>query len=258
MNRMLTHAGRRRGFTLIELLVALGISMALMIVIAEVFLQTRRGYSVQDDQARVQENTRFSVQMLSRALRQAGYRSNPGADSGYIFGASTPAVSGTDGGTTVADQLTVRFQGSGTGAATSTSADNTMFDCLGTAVDYGVMTTSTFAIRSGGADGNGLACTNDGGTTWQEIVPGVENMQILYGQDTDGDANANVYGQIGSVNALQIVSVRISLLLRSPTDTSQIKNTNSYVLNGVTIPAANDSRVRRVVNFTTNLRNRTP
>jgi len=256
MNRMLTQAPRRRGFTLIELLVALGISMALMIVIAEVFLQTRRGYSVQDDQARVQENTRYSVQTLSRALRQAGYRSNPGADSGYIFGASTPAVSGTDGGTTVSDQLVVRFQGSGTGAA----ADNTMFDCLGTAVDYGVIVTSTFAIRSGGADGNGLFCTNDatGASGWQEIVPGVENMQILYGQDTDGDANANVYGQIGSVNPLQIVSVRISLLLRSPTDTSQFKNANSYVLNGVTIPAANDSRVRRVVNFTTNLRNRTP
>jgi type IV pilus assembly protein PilW len=110
-----------------------------------------------------------------------------------------------------------------------------------------------------------------GSTTWLELVPGVENMQILYGVDTDGDRTANVYlraSDITSVNQDQIVSARFSLLLRSPTEISPIANNTTYVLNGVTVgsnPSASasataftDRRVRRVVDFTVNLRNRTP
>lgn len=260
---------RGRGFTLIEMMVALGIGMLLTIIIAEVFLQTRRGYMVQDDQARVQENARFIVQSIGRVVRQAGYHTYAGLPgSTYFPYATAPAITGTDGIITggsdsVPDQITVRFQGSGNGAGT---ADNTMFDCLGNTYDFGVTGQTTYAIRAG-SDGNGLFCTKDdlsGTPTWQELVPGVENMQILYGVDTDKDRNANVYVRISDMANVtgatvdNIVSARFSLLVRSPTNTSPTVNSNTYTLNGSTIAAANDNRIRRVVNFTVNLRNRTP
>jgi len=275
---------RRRGFTLIELLVALGISMLVVLVIAEVFLQTRRNYSVQDDQARVQENTRFVVQTVSRIVRQASFRSYPGvATTTYFPYASAPAISGVEGTGTLPDQISIRFQGSGDGSGSVTppnkDPDNTIFDCLGGAYKFGVNGISTFALQTGGADGTGLFCTATdptptyavGSTTWLELVPGVENMQILYGVDTDGDRTANVYlraSDISSVNQDQIVSARFSLLVRSPTEISPIANNTTYVMNGVTVgsnPSASasatpftDRRIRRVVDFTVNLRNRTP
>ena len=264
MNRNMLKAARGRGFTLVELMVAMAIALLLTVVIGEVFLNTRRSSTIQDDQARMQENTRFAVQTISRIVRQSSFRSYVGvAASTYFPYATAPAITGTEGGTTVSDQITVRFQGSGTASA----ADSTILDCLGTSYAFGATGMSTFAIRSGGSDGNGLFCTADdptsGSAVWQELVPGVENMQILYGQDTDADRTANVYQRISDISSTSsnldnIVSARFALLLRSPTDTSQVKNTNSYTLNGVSVGPFNDGRVRRVVNFTVNLRNRTP
>ena len=48
------------------------------------------------------------------------------------------------------------------------------------------------------------------------MVEGVEDMQILYGEDTDADNVANRYVPSDEVGSMEnVVSVRISLLLRS-------------------------------------------
>ena len=265
--QLLSLRTRARGFTLIELLVALGISMLLTIIIAEVFIQTRRSYMVQDDQARVQENTRFIMQSISRVVRQTGFRSYVGvASSVYFPYATAPAIKGTEGGGTLSDSLVVRFQGSGGSNGTS---DNSMFDCLGNTVAYGNTSANYFSLQSG-ADGNGLACSLDN-STWTELVPGVENMQILYGVDTDADRTANYYARASDIADTMldsIVSARFSLLVRSPTETFPTAQSVTYTMNGITVgnnPSASasatpftDRRVRRVVEFTVNLRNRTP
>jgi type IV pilus assembly protein PilW len=99
----------------------------------------------------------------------------------------------------------------------------------------------------------------------EELVEGVENMQILYGVDTDADAMPNTYlpvNQITSANASNISAVRIGLLLRSVDALAIQTDTRNYLLGGST-PAAgviidpvNEKRLRYTLNATIQLRNR--
>lgn len=89
----------------------------------------------------------------------------------------------------------------------------------------------------------------------QELVEGIEQMQILYGEDTDADKTANYYVAADSVvNMANVVSIRISLLARTLDDnlTSQAQN---YTYNGAT-STPTDRRIRRVFTTTIALRNR--
>lgn len=65
------------------------------------------------------------------------------------------------------------------------------------------------------AKGNpGLYVTTSQGK--QELVPDVEGMVILYGEDNDADGSANLYVRADSVTDMDnVVSLRVSLLLRS-------------------------------------------
>jgi len=98
--------------------------------------------------------------------------------------------------------------------------------------------------------------STDGGN-FQSFIEGVENMQILYGEDTDADNTPNYYVPAGTVglNMDQVVSIRISLLFASDDNISS--QARAYTYNGiVTTPA--DRRIRRVFSSTIALRNRLP
>lgn len=89
----------------------------------------------------------------------------------------------------------------------------------------------------------------------REIVEGVEQMQILYGVDTNADGAANTYVAANNANMAQVVSVRISLLVASIED-NIAKQAVPYTINGVTVNNPGDRRIRRVFNATIALRNR--
>ncbi len=81
-----------------------------------------------------------------------------------------------------------------------------------------------------------------------ELVEGVEDLQIVYGADTNGDGTANIYDTANIVNMNTVVSVRVDLVLRSLDD-----NIAS------TVDAnAGDRRLRRTFSSTIVLRNRVP
>jgi type IV pilus assembly protein PilW len=88
-----------------------------------------------------------------------------------------------------------------------------------------------------------------------ELVEGIENMQILYGEDINSDNTPDYYVPADSVVDMnQVISVRINLLAVSADDnlTSQ---PIAYTYNGVaTTPA--DRRLRRVFSSTIAVRNR--
>lgn len=101
----------------------------------------------------------------------------------------------------------------------------------------------------------------------QELVDGIESMQILYGVDAGGDGTTDAYVTADAVTSwVQVVSVQISLLARSSNVTGDAAeltdDTNTYVLagpdaaNGVTVDPFDDKRRRRVFNVTVQLRNR--
>jgi len=96
----------------------------------------------------------------------------------------------------------------------------------------------------------------------------VENMQILYGEDTDadseganGDGTANRYVPIGtaSLDIDRVVSVRLSLLARSLNNnltTTPSPYTYPPWVNPPTLTTPADKRLRKVFTTTITLRNK--
>jgi type IV pilus assembly protein PilW len=96
-----------------------------------------------------------------------------------------------------------------------------------------------------------------GSSASQELIEGVEQMQILYGEDTDAtpDGTPNYYVSANSVVSMaKVVSIRISLLLRT-IDVNLASTFQKYKYNGADITAG-DRRIRQVFNTTIAVRNR--
>lgn len=100
--------------------------------------------------------------------------------------------------------------------------------------------------------------------TAEELIEGVESMQILYGVNNDQDVRSTVdtylpADQVGDWN--DVISVRISLLMQS-VDDGTVPFPQQYIFDGVTYGPAGDgnlpadNRVRRIFTGTISLRNR--
>lgn len=116
---------------------------------------------------------------------------------------------------------------------------------------------------------------NDPATVAEELVEGVENMQITYGVDTDAtaDKQANSYqtateienasgtpavpGATAAARWQRVLSVRVSLLMRSAENGITTKaQTYTYPPDAATTTTATDRRLRRAFTFVVSLRNR--
>ena len=64
---------RQQGLTLVEIMVALTVSLVLMAGIIQIFIGNKQTFRLQEGLARMQENARFSLDFMSRDIRQAGY-----------------------------------------------------------------------------------------------------------------------------------------------------------------------------------------
>ena len=96
-------------------------------------------------------------------------------------------------------------------------------------------------------------------TSAQELVQGVENMQALYGEDTDGDRTADSYVAADAVNNWgNVVSVRMALLLRNDSFVQTESDLRTYDVAYTTVTPVEDGRVRQVMTLTVALRNRLP
>ena len=90
----------------------------------------------------------------------------------------------------------------------------------------------------------------------QELVDGVEDMRVFYGEDTTADGAANIYQAANAVaDWSKVVSVRIGLLVRTPDESGGDFDTNTYDVAGVPVPPAGDRRQRRVFTSIIQLRN---
>jgi type IV pilus assembly protein PilW len=106
---------------------------------------------------------------------------------------------------------------------------------------------------------SGQTCINDG----DELVEGIEKMQVLFGEDTDanldgtnGDGTANRYVSFGAstLDMDRVVSVRIFLLARSLNDNLTTESSPYFFVEQE--PAPDDKRLRKVFTTTITLRNK--
>ena len=249
------------GFTLVEMMVALALGLMLSVVIAQLFSNTRVANLATEDAGRVQESMRYANDALGRTIRIAGYKSDPTAVSSTVFPAAAPALDDSNGAGTASDMLIVRFQGAGTAPST---ADSTILDCLGTPVapDFVGINKSynKFSIAPGADGRNALFCSTDPlvnpGT---ELVPGVEAMQVLLGEDTTADGAADRFLPPGTagLNVDNVVAVRVYLLFAGRENVRIDASAQTFTLAGVAYNYA-DRKIRRVMTNTVALRNRAP
>jgi len=66
-------APTQRGVTLIELMVGVAISLVVLSALTYIYVSSRGAYRGNEALARVQENGRFAMDLLTREIRQAGY-----------------------------------------------------------------------------------------------------------------------------------------------------------------------------------------
>ena len=165
----------------------------------------------------------------------------------------------------------------GTSASTNTSPDLSMAYAAGSRL-YQVRETTYCVADGAGIDESGNPIPSlrraygkdsaDACETGDELVEGIQNMQILYGEDTDadsdganGDGTANRYVAIDTadLDVDRIVSVRLSLLARS-LNNYLTTEPSPYTFNGVAVTQMDmdddDRYLRKVFTTTITLRNK--
>ena len=101
----------------------------------------------------------------------------------------------------------------------------------------------------------------------EDVIAGVEQMQLSYGVDTNGDRSADVYRNATEVTAAnqwaRVVNVKMSLVLRNLARDTTFNDTTTYRLYGgtagatvnYTVPAADRQFRRKVYHSTVQIRN---
>jgi type IV pilus assembly protein PilW len=264
--------GRQSGVSLVEIMVALTAGLLLTVTVGQIYLANKQTYRLQEAQSRLQEDGRYALDILTRNIRLAGYKTIPwstgtaafpkAAGTGTTvpdFGKAGQIVTGLYGSAAApaTDKLSVRFQGASDAAGTP---DETVLDCSGHKLGASVLAVNTLAVDTAE---NELECTatnlttnpTTGGTLTQPALSGFGNFQVWYGVDTDADRTANQYVTASAVtNWADVVSVRISFELVSGEDNITVAP-ETYTFNG---RSYTDRRLRRRFSITIALRNRLP
>jgi len=242
------------GLSLIELLIAMLISAFLIAGILQIFIGSKQTYSMQQNLSRLQENGRFALEFLERDIRMAGYwgclvQSAPN---------TTYDISGEDNVLdTLTDTLTLR--GAYTEEITGSQVCGDRVDITATYYTGSSSKKTYKIIPCSVATDTTVGLTNDG---TECLIEGIENMQILYGVDTDGDKTPNSYlsaptiGVWGKSDWDKVVSINISLLAVT-LENNLTSQPIPYTFNGNTYtPGSKDRKIRRVFTTTIALRNR--
>ena len=93
----------------------------------------------------------------------------------------------------------------------------------------------------------------------QELAEGVENLQVRYGVDTDGNTTADEYRTANNVGATEwanVVSLQVAILVTGVTDRVVETDPRQFTLLDQVVGPFADGRLRRVLSFTVALRNR--
>jgi type IV pilus assembly protein PilW len=117
--------------------------------------------------------------------------------------------------------------------------------------------TVAYYLRTG-ADGTPALWRRVGRAPPEELLPGVERLQLMYGEDDDLDLAVDEYRNARDVRDWRnVVSVRVALLIRTPAEDGALPDSRTYTLLDADEYDPDDERLQRVVYTTTvSIRNR--
>ncbi|MGQ0697388.1 MAG: PilW family protein [Panacagrimonas sp.] len=292
MRPSLAAARTPRGFSLVELMISMVIGLIVVAGVISIFLSSKQAFRTQDGLSQVQESGRFIGYLMSPYIRQAGYLPEPllqtdpsdhfrgnwqpifGSDDSFFPVSRFTGVVGVKPGT---DAIMVSYAGNA----------NPLGTCRGGQIDDTQIVTNVFYVSEADATGlSALSCgtavhTSGSGaslrsaesgaiaiTNPQPLIQGVQNMQILYGEDTNSaDDGSLVPGQSGLfpnryVDADQvtdwsrIVSLRISVTVDAAERTEGSLSVGTSTSGDTQDDLVEGGRIRRTFTTTLNIRNR--
>lgn len=244
-------ANKQSGLSLIEIMVSLTIGIIILAALGYFFLSSTQINRTTDDVSRMQESGRNALELMGRAIRQAGYR----IKVDEAFGGNNPPdpsnppkpVAGSFGAGNAADSITVKYNAQEGGDVDCTGAD-----VAEKTSGKPTIVTATFAISSGA-----LTCSN--GITTVTVVDNIENMQLSYVIDTgdnfkkDGSAESVVTAPTAD-EFKQVAAVQVTLLTKGPTANVATNKSQTLTYNG-TSSTYTDGFLRQVYSATLNVRN---
>lgn len=214
------------GLSMIELMVALVISSFLILGVTQIYIDNKRSYAFQQNQAENLEGARFTLLVLQQELAKAGYRRRPDQLSEEAF----PASSIPSGCTFLAGEAVSRPEGSQNSVCIRYQiADEKTRDCIGN-LPYNTSDLSTpytsatelVAEKIYLEDGE-LRCKvshiNTTGGELSDVPPaslvnGVADLRYELGVGSASDPRA-VVSYTKADTTLPILTIRYTVLMRS-------------------------------------------
>lgn len=257
----------QRGLGLVEVLVAMALGLVMLGAVGYLFVGSKEMNRTQSDQARMQESARNAMDVLGKALRQAGYKLN--VDQPL----AGDAIEGVDGGGSGAaappDTLVVRHDpawvldtavppnpllGRESNCEGVTVVSDNLPDAVTGAPPVNISMVEYGFVVAGGK----LLCRADpaSGAGGVVVADNVENMQVTYGIGNGAEAILRYTDAPEPHEFARVAAVRVSLLIRGPSPNIVAGPSQAYTFNGASATSS-DGHLRRVVTSTFTVRNQT-
>lgn len=178
----------QRGVGLVELMTAMALSTVLVLGAVTVFSKSSATSRNQNSVTQLNDNARFAMDMIRRQLLMTGFR-----DDAWIVDKVDNALEVVNA---TPDQFTVRY--------------HAPRDCLrNSTAGTGGVAINVFDVDSGDLRCNG-----------EPIIAGVEDLQVLFGEDTSGDGIANRIVNAGAagLQMRRVVFVQVNVRLATDRD----------------------------------------
>lgn len=207
----------QQGFSLVELMISLTLGLFISLMVIQTYLTSVRADKTVFAQSEIQENARFSLQVVEKSLQQAGYFADLAQDRSTFFLAqqaqwpqtvfsgtevlhgfddSSQPVSNQPSSDSGTDQVFLRFV-TGKNSAGENAA---WYSCNGVLLDPDTVVEMAFYVK-----GEALICRSQAqgaAADTQPLVDHVENFQLIYGIDSSGNGAVSRYLSAQDVDAL--------------------------------------------------------
>ena len=279
----------QKGLSLVELMIAMLVSLVLVAGISTVYVSSKRNYNARDQLSLMDESARVALNMLIKHLEHAGYATpsklpmNTVDGYFYVNGSADPVAGscGTvkslalgalkasatqDDLNTYGDAVSVRFIGD-SGLFTDVLNGDLPTGCWGGVPSLSdSLVYNAFHVATDGTTKDSLGnlvpilygVGSNANQAKRPIVNGVENIQFLYGVDTNTDGAVDQYMSATAVTAAntwqQVISMKAGILIRSLEPVLPATASQSYNVLGVSL-TRNDRYQRAVYSAVIHLRN---
>ncbi len=264
---------QEQGLSLVELMIAMVIGLLLAAATATIYFSSQHASLSQNQYAVIEDNGRLAIEVLTKSIEHTGYVSTHAsplagqdrfitsavttANCGGQNNVLTPALFGVTANNSSGDSIGIVYIGD----------NNLNRDCGGGQLppacrvggvggfnaskiyNYFSISTNTKGIPI-------LNCAGSRNVSKVEIAEGIENLQILYGIDSNNDNQVDQYVNADQVAAWgSVISVQLAILVRSLNPVKTKAEPKTYTLLDNHSIIKNDKYQRAVFSTIVRLRN---